>query len=152
MLYEKNLLFLWPHNQRMIQRIQTIYLLLSAIVSAGLIFVFELWENPAGEAVYAQDEPMVFLLFLISALMSVVGIFLYKNRKQQFVLGRVNVILNLILLGLFVFWSLNISGESNISEKGIGMVIPIVSIVLLVLANKAIKKDEDLVKSVDRLR
>jgi hypothetical protein len=40
----------------------------------------------------------------------------------------------------------------QISEKGIGMFLPIISIVLLVMANKAIKKDEALVKSVDRLR
>ena len=39
-----------------------------------------------------------------------------------------------------------------VSEKGIGMFIPILVILLVVLANKAIKKDEDLVKSVDRLR
>jgi hypothetical protein len=60
---------------------------------------------------------------------------------------------NLILLGLFVYRSLNISGETVlVSEKGIGMFLPIGAIVLLVLANKYIKKDEDLVKSVDRLR
>ena len=46
----------------------------------------------------------------------------------------------------------NLSGETNVSEKGIGILLPIFSIVCLVLANKAIKKDEDLVKSVDRLR
>jgi hypothetical protein len=40
----------------------------------------------------------------------------------------------------------------DISEKGIGMLLPIISIVFIALANKAIKKDEDLVKSVDRLR
>jgi hypothetical protein len=40
----------------------------------------------------------------------------------------------------------------QISEKGIGIFLPICVIVLLVMANKAIKKDEDLVKSVDRLR
>lgn len=62
------------------------------------------------------------------------------------------MILNVILLGLFVYRSLNLSGETHVSEKGIGMFLPIVSIVFLVLANKAIKKDEDLVKSVDRLR
>jgi ABC-type polysaccharide transport system permease subunit len=63
------------------------------------------------------------------------------------------MILNLILLGLFVYRSLNLSGETPlVSEKGIGMFVPVLAIVLLVLANKAIKKDEDLVKSVDRLR
>ncbi len=136
----------------MLQRIQTIYLFLAALVSAGLIFIFELWENTAGAPVYVEDVPLVLGLFLGSALLSLVTIFLFKNRKLQFVLGRINIILNLILLGLFVYWSLNISGESNVSEKGIGMLIPIISIVFLVLANKAIKKDEDLVKSVDRLR
>jgi hypothetical protein len=44
------------------------------------------------------------------------------------------------------------SGETAVSEKGIGMFIPILSIVLIVLANKARRKDEQLVKSADRLR
>ena len=136
----------------MLQRIQTVYLFLAALVSAGLIFIFELWENSAGEPVYAEDVLLVFGLFMGSALISLVTIFLYKNRKLQFVLGRINIILNLILLGLFVYWSLTISGETSVSEKGIGMLTPVFSIVFLVLANKAIKKDEDLVKSVDRLR
>ena len=99
-----------------------------------------------------EEVPAVLALFLASALVSIVTIFLFSNRKLQFVLGRLNIILNFVLLGLFVYWSLKVSGESQISEKGIGMLIPIVSIVFLVLANKAIKKDEDLVKSVDRLR
>ena len=77
---------------------------------------------------------------------------MFKNRKSQFVLGRLNIILNFFLLGFFVYRSLSISGEAEASEKGIGMLIPIFSIVFLVLANKAIKRDEDLVKSVDRLR
>ena len=76
----------------------------------------------------------------------------FKFRERQFVLGRLNIILNFILLAFFVYGSLNLSGETIVSEKGIGILLPILSIVLLVLANKAIKKDEDLVKSVDRLR
>jgi hypothetical protein len=51
-----------------------------------------------------------------------------------------------------VYLSQNLSGETLVSEKGIGMFLPIISIVFIALANKAIKKDEDLVKSVDRLR
>ena len=89
---------------------------------------------------------------MASALLAIISIFTFKNRQTQFVLGRLNIILNLILLGFFVYQSLNASGETTVSEKGVGMLLPFVSIVLLVLANKAIKKDEDLVKSVDRLR
>ena len=136
----------------MIQRIQTIYLLLSAAVSAGLIFVLHLWTNSDDVPVFAIDEYLYLSLFLGSALLSLISIFSYKNRKFQFVLGRLNIILNFILLGFFVYQLLIPPGESNISEKGVGIFIPILSIVLLVLANKAIKKDEDLVKSVDRLR
>ena len=136
----------------MLQRIQTVYLLMALLLNGGLIFAFRLWEDAAGEPVFVEDVVWVLVLTLFSALISLVTIFLFKNRKLQFVLGRLNMILNLILLGLFVYWSLSISGEMQISEKGIGMFVPVISIVFLVLANKAIKKDEDLVKSVDRLR
>lgn len=136
----------------MLQRIQTIYLLLAAITAAGLIFVFSLWTNSAGEEVYAQEQLIAFGMFLGSAAISLVSIFMFKNRKLQFVLGRLNIILNLFLLGVFVYWSLTLPGEMDISEKGIGMFLPIISIVFIVLANKAIKKDEDLVKSADRFR
>ena len=136
----------------MLQRIQTVYLLIAAIISGGLIFVFHLWSNSNDELIYAMDNYLYLGLFLGSALLSLISIFSYKNRKTQFVLGRLNIILNFILLGLFVYQSLNLSGEADVSEKGIGILLPILSIVFLVLANKAIKKDEDLVKSVDRLR
>ncbi|WP_179020683.1 DUF4293 domain-containing protein [Winogradskyella forsetii] len=136
----------------MIQRIQTLYLFLAAVISAGLIFVFHLWTDNEGIKVYALDNYLYLGLFLGSALLSLISIFRFKDRKSQFVLGRLNIILNFILLGIFVYQSLNLSGEINVSEKGIGILLPIFSIVCLVLANKAIKKDEDLVKSVDRLR
>ena len=136
----------------MLQRIQTVYLIIAAIISAGLIFVFHLWTTNAEVPVFAKDNVTYLALFLGSAVLSLVTIMNYKNRKFQFVLGRLNIILNFILLGLFVYQSLNVSGESDVSEKGIGILLPIFSIVFLVLANKAIKKDEDLVKSVDKLR
>ena len=136
----------------MIQRIQTLYLMLAVVISAGLIFIFQLWTNNEGVSVFAKDNYLYLGLFISSALLSLFSIFSFKNRKTQFMLGRLNIILNFILLGIFVTQSLNLSGEADVSEKGIGILLPILSIVLLVLANKAIKKDEDLVKSVDRLR
>ncbi|WP_428743335.1 DUF4293 domain-containing protein [Tenacibaculum sp.] len=136
----------------MIQRIQTLYLILVLGISSGLIFVFNLWKTKDGLVVFAMDNSISLGLFLGSAILAIISIFMFKNRKLQFVLGRLNIILNFFLLGFFVYLSLNLSGETIVSEKGIGMFLPIISIVLLVLANKAIKKDEDLVKSVDRLR
>ncbi|CAM1368752.1 conserved membrane protein of unknown function [Tenacibaculum soleae] len=145
----------------MIQRKQSIYLLIAAIMSAGLTFVFSLWTNAQNNSVtYILDlfsgvsilEKLTPVLFFTSALLSIVTLFLFKNRQLQFVLGRLNILINLFLLGVLIYLSQTLSGEALVSEKGIGMFFPVIVILLLVLANKAIKKDEDLVKSVDRLR
>jgi len=151
----------------MIQRIQSAYLVLAALVSLGLIFVFPLWITAEGierfiSYLFANSENLfvnnnlifkaIASLFMISGLLSFISIFLFKNRKNQFVINRLNILINLILLGLLIYRLLMVSGETQVSEKGIGSALPILVIVLLVLANKAIKKDEDLVKSVDRLR
>jgi hypothetical protein len=138
----------------MIQRIQSVYLFFAFVASAVLPFVFYLWiENDAkGTKVFFMQNIVYTVLFGLSSTLAILSIMTYKKRQQQFVMNRLNMILNLILLGLFVYRTLNLSGETTVSEKGIGMFLPVLSIFLLVLANRAIKKDEDLVKSVDRLR
>ncbi|MFT6192792.1 MAG: hypothetical protein ACJAYY_001644 [Paraglaciecola sp.] len=143
----------------MIQRIQTIYLILASIVSGGLIFVFNLW-NTVKQKIFVVDLfstevitlKIIPFLFIASAVLSIMAIFLFKNRKLQFVIGRIIILINLFLLGLLIYLSLTLSGEISVSEKGIGMFLPILAILFIVFSNKAIKKDEDLVKSVDRLR
>ena len=137
----------------MIQRIQTIYLLLAFVVTGVLLFFFPLWTMSDNKEYFFMQSQVYTILLGLSTSLTLLGIVSYKKRQNQFVIGRLNIILNLILLGLFVYRSLNLSGETPaVSEKGIGMFLPVIAIVLLVLANKAIKKDEDLVKSVDRLR
>jgi hypothetical protein len=136
----------------MIQRIQTIYLLLAFVTTAVLPFFTPLWFIKNEVAYYFMQNQIYVIVLGLSTTLSLLSVISYKKRQNQFVIGRLNIILNLILLGLFVYHSLTLSGEAAVSEKGIGMFLPILTIVLLALANKAIKKDEDLVKSVDRLR
>jgi hypothetical protein len=150
-IIKKKLLNLASQNKIMLQRIQTVYIILASICSGGLSFLLPLWTN-ANVSYYAIDSLAYLILFMASAVLGVVAIFQFKSRQTQFVTCRLNIILNLILLGLFVYRLLNVSGAHKDAEKGIGLILPIISIVLLVLANKAIKKDEALVKSVDRLR
>ena len=135
----------------MLLRIQSLYLLL-AFICSGVLSSITCLVIKSGVTVGIIDSPAFIVLFLISALLSFISIFLYRSRQTQFVLGRLNIILNFILLGLFIFRLLNFSLVINGSEKGFGLILPVFSIVLLVLANKAIKKDEYLLKSVDRLR
>jgi hypothetical protein len=149
---KKENIFLLIKLTRMLQRIQTIYLAIVFIVVAVFPYVFPLWKLDGKDYMF-NKEMLYVILFGLSTALTVISIISFAKRQHQFVLNRLNMILNLILLGLFVYRSLNLSGgTASVSEKGIGMFLPIFSIVFLVLANKAIKKDEDLVKSVDRLR
>jgi len=144
----------------MIQRIQSLILLAAAIISGGLSNVFTLWNATYDSQFFAYESIVkeslylkpIGILFILSAVISFITIFLFKNRKLQFVMNRLNILLNFLLLGFIVYNVLNISGETLVSEKGIGTFLPILSVFLLVFANRYIKKDEDLVKSVDRLR
>ena len=144
----------------MLQRIQTIYLFMAAVLAGGIIYLLPLWINNddveffLNNLITSNDWKQISMVaaFGLSAFLSLITIFLYKNRKQQIGINRFNIVVNFYLLGIIVYHLLILPGESEISEKGIGLSIPILVIVFLVLANKSILKDEKLVKSVDRLR
>ncbi len=136
----------------MLQRVQTVYMILAALAIGALYVWFPFIPDPAGVAIMDRSEPLIFGLIFVSIALAIISILSFKKRQLQFVLNRLNIISNFVLLGVFVYRSLTLSGETLVSEKGIGVLLPIISIVFLVLANKAIKRDEDLVKSVDRLR
>ena len=136
----------------MLQRIQTVYLLISALFIGGLYLWFPIIKSESGFIIISNNEPVVVGLIFGSILLTLLSILNFKKRQLQFVINRLSIILNFLLLGVFVYRSLTLSGDTLVSEKGIGVLLPIISIVFLVMANKAIKKDEDLVKSVDRLR
>ena len=137
----------------MIQRIQTVYLIITFLLIGVLPFLFPLWKLNDGKDYFFMQNQVYSILLGLSTAITFYSIISFKKRQTQFVANRLNIILNLILLGLFVYHSLNLSGETvAVSEKGIGMFLPVLAVVFLALANKAIKKDEDLVKSVDRLR
>ena len=113
----------------MLQRIQTVYMILSILVMGALYMWFPVVEDAAKNVVIDKSEPLVLGLILAPVVLTLISIFNFKKRQHQFVLNRLSIILNFV-----------------------GVLLPIISIVFLVLANKAIKRDEDLVKSVDRLR
>jgi len=144
----------------MIQRIQSIYLMLVIFLSGILIFIINLWEIERGNSVLFLEllqskkffQILLAVLFLTVAILAALSLFLFKNRNLQIRINWVNIILNLILFVLLIFNLLTLSGEFLHSLKGIGIWLPLGSIVFLFLANRAIQKDENLVKSVDRIR
>jgi hypothetical protein len=136
----------------MIQRIQTLYLILLALLNILGIFFYQPLDQSLIIGIFTLPDEVIWATFSVSATLATVSVFQYKQRSKQLVLNRINLLLELFLMGFFAYLSLNLSGEGSPSLKGIAVFVPLFSIVLLVMANKSIQKDEDLVKSVDRLR
>lgn len=134
----------------MIQRIQSIYLLMAAFCNGILIFLFPLYLLDGLPRVIL-DDPTFMIMTVLSTLVSLFSVFRYRSRQQQVVSGRINIIINFVLFGLilFLYFTLQKQGEVVLH---LASFVPILSVVLISLANRAILKDEALVRSADRLR
>ena len=129
----------------MIQRIQTIFLLI--VVIAQVVLHFQSLDVELFGSSY-----VVIALSLVSFLLAIISIFSYKKRVRQILLNNINIFINVLLTGLLIYWLLNLSGGIDFPEKGIELAFPLISLFGLFMANVNIKKDEKLVKSVDRIR
>lgn len=129
----------------MLQRIQTIWTLL-AVLAAVSLFV-------TGQDVDVFGNiPVIDISCIALVLAGALSIFSFKNRKRQILLNTFSIIINVLLIGVLAYWLLNLSGGIQIPEKGIEPVFPLIAIICLLIANVLIRRDERLVKSVDRLR
>lgn len=147
----------------MIQRIQTLFLFVSAIL-IGLLFVLPVAEIAKDGAIYLFNCKGILLDgilkqngFIVIAIISIIlavsafAILDFKNRKRQIKIIVLDILLKLALSGLFIYYTyLSFSG-AQISFK-IGMVFPLVAIIFDYLAISAIRKDEALIRSIDRIR
>ena len=129
----------------MLQRIQTVWIFLAIL---GAIFLFFTGQDFS----LFGDVPFVSIITVVLVLLGLLSIFSYKNRKRQILLNLISIIINALLLGLLAYWLLNLSGGIQFPEKGIEPIFPLISMICLFIANVFIRKDDRLVKSVDRLR
>jgi len=129
----------------MLQRWQSLWMLL-VILSSFALFMFS-----AKFIFFSRNIVDAFCIMVV--LVDFVSVFSYKKRKTQVFLNNICIIINVLLIGLLSFYLLNLSGGSDFPKKGIGLLaFPVISIFGLVIANRLIKRDEELVKSVDRFR
>ena len=154
----------------MIQRIQTIWLLISAISSGFLIkggivnFIDKTWQKyftgfsgiykltESGQEIVTSSVPLAVLIILIP-LLSLISILFFKSRRIQKVLTLILVTLSLCLIILVTYYSY-ILMKSYDTELvfGIKMVVPLIILIAVILAYRGISSDDSLVKSYDRLR
>ena len=145
----------------MIQRIQTIFLILVAAVFGSLFKLpLALSDKPAAQflsdRVYdITDHPVLIGLTIGGILLALISIFMYKKRKVQLKLGYLILVMAILLpvISFLLFTTVSPQIDPSVHvEDQIGMFIPLVAVLFGGLANYYIRKDDKLVKSMDRLR
>ncbi|MEQ8924707.1 MAG: DUF4293 domain-containing protein [Fulvivirga sp.] len=159
----------------MLQRIQTIFLIL-VVLFMGLSFLFPLWTlyNLDGEithqlfnlklntiserdgSVTVIQYPYLFVGILagITMIVAILEISKFKNRLLQMKLGALNAMLMAATLGVGVYFATDLinSIPGNGGAYGPGLFLPGAAMICNIIANRFIRKDERLVRSVDRIR
>ncbi len=144
----------------MIQRIQSIYLLLAA-AAAFLLFTlpFAQTDNATAMGIFQDNFYTIFdnialLVFFAGAgVMALIAIFLFKNRPLQRRIALLSLFLIVAGTGTAVFlFFQNQSENAATVREGFGLGMPVFSSIFTLLAQRAIRKDEKLVRSADRLR
>ena len=157
----------------MIQRVQTIFLFLIA-VGMGVTLSTQLWHqgdvdgdywtlsafmltnlDQGGDVIQSSSKWYLGALASLAALLALISIFQYKLRSRQLLLNMIN---SLVMVSLVAGTFLTTNGVNEAikaqdgGDYGIGFWSILVSMVMNMLANRFIKKDEALVRSVDRIR
>ncbi len=141
----------------MIQRIQSVWLLLAG-VAAFLTLKFSFYSGniePAGQpkkfdALTAQSNILLLILTVILGLVCLAAIFLYKDRKLQ--LRLLFLSLGISIIDLILYWNGTKKFVPGEGKFDLTAVIAIIIPVLLIMAIRGIYRDQKLVKSLERLR
>ena len=148
----------------MIQRIQTLYLLLAAGLVACAAFLPLASFASGGEEfrLYAfglrtADGETVQSTLYMALVLPLTTIFLFKRRMLQFRLGVVEMILLLgaqIVMGIYYFLSYRLfsSFEFHAQSVKLPLVLPLIAMIFTYLAVRAIFRDELMIRSMDRIR
>lgn len=153
----------------MLQRIQTVYLLIIVVLTITTLFlplavmnvgdVFYSFDATGLNTMVAQPELVyptwgLFVLTAVTALIALITIFLYRKRILQIRLCVFNALLMIGFYGLFAFFAWTIKGQMEGAHLGLKFALsfPLINLILDYLAIRNIGADEALVRSLDRLR
>lgn len=141
----------------MIQRIQSLYLLLGAFSLGVLLFFSDIWQSRAA-ATYVWFEPVVMVLIVAAGVAGFVAVFLYTARRRQRTVV-VGAQMLTVLLVIALYGGLFLSGELNVRTRAgvdvtllIALLLPMVGYVFYYLARRGIEKDIRLIEDIDRFR
>jgi len=133
----------------MIQRVQSIYLLIAAVLT-GLMFAL---PQPFMQTVSLILKLLVWAGWGLSVIFSLFALFQFKNRSKQVKSCLLSILAIALSYAGIIIHSLD---SETITEEATAynpfIAFPLIALVLLILAIVAIRKDEKLVRSADRIR
>jgi len=132
----------------MIQRIQTVYLFFVFCLMAILAFIPFYTSSSSS---FITDFSTGY--FAAAALLAIITVFLYKKRNLQIKICYVLLLIQVFAYVLFfIFDRQNLLHAEFFQHLRYTILFPFISIIFIYLAIRGIRKDEKLVRSLDRLR
>lgn len=143
-----------------LQRIQSVYLLIAAILMAVFAFFPALLIEQGGEqfaygalSTTKVGFPLMMVLVVLISLLAVIDIFMYKNLQRQMTVCFVDIIISLSLILAIGIQAFVIGRKEDVTVTcQWAMALPVLSVVFLMLAHKAMSRDKKLLRDSDRLR
>ncbi|MFH5832488.1 DUF4293 family protein [Halalkalibaculum sp. DA384] len=135
----------------MIQRIQTLFLFLAFLFNGTVFF------NPLYSHAMQDPKPWIgtgfAVVLTVAALMSLGCIFLYKNRPAQMTWVKRTMLIQIASLGWGAGILFSLGGFGLfLWDELLGVALLLLGLIAEILALRNIKKDEELVRSMDRIR
>ncbi|MDX1642473.1 MAG: DUF4293 domain-containing protein [Balneolaceae bacterium] len=135
----------------MIQRPQTLYLFFAVLLNLGVFFNSIYSKAMADPAEWIGYGLAISLT--VAMLIAFVAIFLYKNRPLQLRIVKFGIYIQIVGLGFGTGVLFSLGGFGIfLWQESIGVALLVLSLTMFWLAGRNIKKDEELVKSMDRIR
>ena len=147
-----------------IQRIQSLYLLIAVILMVVFAFFpalsFVLGDKTivygaleTGRVGLTHIDPLMLTLIILISFLALVDIFLYKNLQRQMTVCFVDIIIGLAMLVAICVQAFVVGGREGWTVTWQWyLVLPVLSIIFLMLAHKAMSKDKKKLRDADRLR
>lgn len=147
-----------------IQRIQTVYLIIAIILMVVFAFFPALsFELGGREFVYGALEtgkvgvthfdPLMLMLIVLISLLALIDIFLYKNLQRQMTVCFVDIVIGLAMLVAICIQAYMVGTRDGVTLTWQWyLALPALSIIFLMLAHKSMSKDKKMLRDSDRLR
>jgi hypothetical protein len=153
----------------MIQRVQTIFLLIATIAAVFMITIpfsrmvspenithemhFYGLENTSEGVLIAKTLPLA-VITVITGLLSFLTIIIYRRRVLQMRICVYNILITIAQFGLILYYYFSFKSDlgAGVTSFSFTIILPLINIILIFQAFRAIRRDDLLIKSYDRLR